>query len=61
MFGTAIGAVLALVINLGAMGRAARDVLDNPVRGEIEREAALRKEPLAPSVIAVLEAGTPAS
>jgi len=57
-----IGAVLALLINWRAVVRAAREVLENPVRAQIELEAARRKEAqAAPPEGAVLEAGATAS
>ncbi len=39
-----IGAMLAVAFNLRAIARAFRDVLHNPVRGEIELEAARRRQ-----------------
>ena len=58
----AIGAVLAIAINWRAMVRAFREILQNPVRGEIELEAARRKEVQAAALTgAVLEPGAATS
>ncbi|HXY36882.1 MAG TPA: hypothetical protein VEI07_21825 [Planctomycetaceae bacterium] len=58
----AIAAVLALVINWRAMFRAAREVLNNPVRAQIELEAVRRKEAQAAALAGgLLEASVPAS
>ncbi len=58
----AIGAVLAIAINGRAMVRAFREVLRNPVRGEIELEVARRKEAQAAALTGmVLEPGAATS
>jgi hypothetical protein len=58
----AIGAVLAIAINWRAMMRGFREVLHNPVRGEIELEVARRKEAQAVALTgAVLEPGAATS
>jgi hypothetical protein len=55
-------AVLALAFNVRAMARATREVLNNPVRAQIELEAARRKQALVvPPASATLEAEAAAS
>jgi hypothetical protein len=61
-FEAVIGAVLALLINWRAVVGTTREVLENPVRAQIELEAARRNQTqAAPLEGAVLEAGATAS